>query len=101
MPAPDWIGRYRIELELGRGGMGVVYEGYDDQLQRRVAIKTIAAVEADENQRKRFVREARAAARVRHPNRPEWSSDGEHLYFTLTEFEADVWVLELEESRVN
>ena len=35
---------------------------------------------------------------TRPPTRPEWSSDGEDFYFTLTEFEADVWVMELEDS---
>jgi TolB protein len=36
---------------------------------------------------------------TRQPRRPEWSTDGENFYFTLTEFEADVWVMELEDSR--
>lgn len=36
---------------------------------------------------------------TRVPTRGEWSSDGEHFYFTLTEFEADVWVMELEDSK--
>ena len=35
---------------------------------------------------------------TRQPYFPEWSSDGEHFYFTLTEFEADVWVMEIEDS---
>ncbi len=68
MPIPDRIGRYRIERELGRGGMGIVYVGHDEKLERAVAVKTIAADQADETQRKRFLREARAAARIRHPN---------------------------------
>jgi serine/threonine protein kinase len=69
MATPERVGRFRIERELGRGGMGVVYEAYDEQLERRVALKTIAAnVADDENARKRFLREARAAARVHHPN---------------------------------
>jgi len=68
MVTPNQIGRYRIECELGRGGMGVVYAGYDDQLDRPVAVKTIGVAEADPLQRKRFAREAKAAARVRHPN---------------------------------
>ncbi len=68
MGTPDWIGRYRIEGELGRGGMGIVYAGYDEQLERPVAIKTIAEAGAGDKQRKRLLREARAAARIRHPN---------------------------------
>lgn len=68
MAPPECIGRYRIERELGRGGMGVVYAAYDQQLERPVAIKTIAETAPDEQARKRFLREARTAARVRHPN---------------------------------
>ena len=49
--------------------MDVVYEGYDEQLDRPVAVKTIAeSVAADERARKRFLHEARAAAGVQHPN---------------------------------
>ncbi|HSD65639.1 MAG TPA: protein kinase, partial [Vicinamibacteria bacterium] len=53
--------------ELGRGGMGVVYEAHDEQLGRTLAVKTLAGL-ADETARKRFWREARAAASVNHPN---------------------------------
>ena len=62
------FGRYRVDRELGRGGMGVVYAAYDDQLERLVAIKTIGEAAADEKARKRLRREARAAARIQHPN---------------------------------
>ncbi len=65
---PESIGRYRIRRELGRGGMGVVYAAYDEQLDRPVAVKTIAEPAPDEQARKRFLREARTAARIRHPN---------------------------------
>ena len=66
------IGRYEIETELGRGAMGVVYLARDPQLHRRVAIKTFTNPEGlSRGQRKefreRFVREARAAARLTHP----------------------------------
>ena len=87
MSTPARIGRFRIERALGRGGMGVVYEAFDEQLDRRVAVKTIAAgVADDEKARKRFLREARAAARVQHPNvchLYEVGSDGEELYIAM------------------
>jgi TolB-like protein len=66
---PDRIGRYRIVRLVGQGGMGVVYEGHDDRLDRPVAIKVVRAeVLADPAAYDRFRREARAAARVSHPN---------------------------------
>jgi eukaryotic-like serine/threonine-protein kinase len=64
---PDIIGPYRIVREIGRGGMGVVYEGWDERLARPVAIKTILRT-SDLQMRERFIREARAAAAVSHPN---------------------------------
>jgi len=62
------LGRYRLLRELGRGGMGVVYEAVDEELGRRVALKRLAhGALADAAARERFVREARAAARLSHP----------------------------------
>ena len=63
---PVRLGRYRILHRLGQGGMGVVFAASDDSLDRKVAVKTIG--EPDESARKRFRREARAAAAVNHPN---------------------------------
>lgn len=61
--------RYRIGRELGSGGMGVVYEGWDVQLQRRIAIKIIRDKEhAKPKWLLRFFREARIAARMQHPS---------------------------------
>src|ERR1700704_847232 len=56
-------------MELGRGAMGVTYKALDVNLRYAVALKVInARFIGDESARRRFVREARAAARVRHPN---------------------------------
>ena len=62
------VGRYRIERILGRGGMGVVYEARDEQLDRTVALKVIAAdLASDATFRERFRREAQLAAALDHP----------------------------------
>ncbi|WPO74960.1 serine/threonine-protein kinase [Streptomyces sp. KN37] len=63
-------GRYRLLGPLGRGGMGVVHEAEDTRLGRRVAVKMLTAVEGlaeDGEARDRFLREARALARIDHP----------------------------------
>src|SRR5215510_3524356 len=63
------IGRYRVVSRLGRGGMGMVYRGVDEALEREVAIKTLTSEGTfDEENRKRFEIEAKAAARLQHPN---------------------------------
>ncbi len=62
-------GRYSLERELGRGGMGVVYLARDVALDRVVAIKLLPPDRADvPGVRERFIREARTAARLSHPN---------------------------------
>ena len=65
---PETIGPYHITGKLGEGGMGVVYNAHDSRLDRAVALKMILASGDDESGRKRFLREAQAAARVNHPN---------------------------------
>src|SRR5262249_54937191 len=81
MKSPHSIGRYRILRQLGRGGMGTVYAAEDPQLRRLVALKVphfsgppdkVAASRA------RFLREARAAARVEHANVCSIYDVGEH-----------------------
>jgi serine/threonine protein kinase len=68
MPAqPDSIGRYRLQSILGHGGMGVVYLALDPALDRKVAIKVLH-LSGDEQMQERAIREARAAARLAHPN---------------------------------
>ena len=63
---PAFIGRFRITRRLGEGGMGVVYAGQDDALQREVAIKLLRTDAAARSTA--LLREARAAARVTHPS---------------------------------
>jgi S1-C subfamily serine protease/tRNA A-37 threonylcarbamoyl transferase component Bud32 len=71
MPAPDTIlqGRYRIVRQLGRGGMGAVYEAVDERLSRTVALKE-TLVDSDDLKRA-FEREARLLANLRHPVLPK------------------------------
>ncbi|MBL0218414.1 MAG: serine/threonine protein kinase [Myxococcales bacterium] len=68
--ANDLIGHYKIKEFLGEGGMGTVYEVEHVALGRSYALKVLRArvVERDETAADRFLREARTAARVRHPN---------------------------------
>src|SRR5687768_13382281 len=63
------IGHYDIVTELGRGGMGVVYKGYEAQLARYVAIKMLSpALAHDESVKERFLREARSMAALNDPH---------------------------------
>jgi serine/threonine-protein kinase len=67
------LGRYEVEKELGKGAMGVVYQGRDPKIGRVVAIKTLALSNEFEGQelqeaRERFFREAETAGRLQHPH---------------------------------
>jgi hypothetical protein len=76
-------------IELGRGAMGVTYKAFDTNLRCSVALKVINAhYLQDESARLRFVREARSAARIRHPNVASVFHLGtkEHDYFYAMEF---------------
>lgn len=68
MNTGDIISRYRITGPLGKGGMGVVYIAEDLRLGRPVALKFLPENSLGDDQKKRFLNEARAAAQVRHPN---------------------------------
>ena len=67
-PLPARFGHYTIARKLGEGGMGVVYAARDERLERSVALKTLSSLAHEEIARRRFWREARAAASVNHPN---------------------------------
>jgi hypothetical protein len=62
-------GRYRLDVEIGRGGMSTVYRAFDTVLERAVAIKLMhREIAADSDQLERFRREARSVARLNHPH---------------------------------
>jgi len=85
LEAGDLIGVYRIERELGRGGMGVVYLAEDTRLHRRVALKALAPnLVADPKQRERLRSEARIAASLSHP--------AIATVYALEEFEGDLYI---------
>ena len=69
---PSQVGKYEIRRSLGKGAMGIVYEGFDPDIERRVAIKVLhpqlLAEENGEEFLQRFKREAQSAARCTHPN---------------------------------
>src|SRR5688500_17677162 len=80
-------GQYRIERTLGQGGMGTVFLGRDETLDRPVAIKVISPeVGTSPEIRQRFLQEARVVARLRHPNIVAVFAAGEAdglLYFVM------------------
>jgi eukaryotic-like serine/threonine-protein kinase len=75
---PARIGRFEIERLIGRGGMGEVYLARDPVIDRPVAIKLIGSAIENETARRRLVREARTAGRLRHPNIVTIFEAGEH-----------------------
>src|SRR5262245_58030618 len=86
-PPPTQVGDYRIVRELGRGGMGVVYEAEQVSLGRRVALKVLPSPAArDGTTLARFRREARASARLHHTNIVpvfDVGQDGEIRYYAM------------------
>jgi serine/threonine protein kinase len=78
MAGLEVLGRYQVEDVLGGGGMALVYRARDEELDRPVAIKLLADnLAADEAFRKRFLREARLAAQLAHPNVVQVYDSGE------------------------
>lgn len=87
MDAPPKIGVFRLDVLLGRGGMGEVWRAFDQNLEREVALKLMRR-ELNENQEaaRRFMREARAVARLNHPNIVQIYTFGEFegaMYFVM------------------
>jgi len=82
------IGFYRIEQQLGEGGMGVVYRATDTKLNRPVAIKFLSETLADAGGRRRFQREAQLASSLNHPHILTVYDAGEHdtRQYLVTEF---------------
>ncbi len=69
MKQDDQIGKYRLVHELGAGGMGSVWLAHDTELDRKVALKVLRpALAGDDTAQARLLREARAMAKLRHPN---------------------------------
>jgi WD40 repeat protein/serine/threonine protein kinase len=78
LPPLERLGDFRIVREVGRGGMGVVYEAEQVSLGRRVALKLLPHQLPDARAKQRFEREARAAARLHHTNIVPVFGVGEH-----------------------
>ena len=73
VPPIGRIGKYRIDYIIGQGAVGIVYKGYDEQIEREVAIKTLqphilADLTASKDALRRFATEVRSAGRCLHPN---------------------------------
>ncbi len=88
------LGPYRVVREIGAGGMGVVYEGWDSRLDRRVALKLLPPEWSRHAVAKeRFVREARAAAALDHPNicnvHDVGESDDGQLYIVMAHYRGE------------
>ena len=84
--APTWAGRYTIVRKLAEGGMGEVYIAYDEELDRRVAMKLLRRAVPSAAEQQRMHREAQALARLSHPNVVQVYDVGHHgeqLFVTM------------------
>jgi serine/threonine protein kinase/WD40 repeat protein len=85
-PSIERIGEFQIVREIGRGGMGVVYEAYQTMLARRVAIKVLPRALTDLKSVERFRREAQAAASLQHSHIVpvfDFGEEGDFRFFTM------------------
>lgn len=88
-PEPVRVDRFVVRQRLGQGALGVVYAADDERLQRSVALKLVRPVHADADgdaAQRRWLAEARAMARLRHPNVVtvhEVGSDGPHVFIVM------------------
>src|SRR5688572_31159553 len=83
------LGRYRIRVLMGVGGMSDVYLAQDTRLDRKVALKVLPAeLAANQDRMRRFEQEAKAAAALNHPNIAHIYEIGEHdgVHFIAMEF---------------
>ena len=79
-------GRYRIAEAIGHGGMGEVYRAVDEVLSREVAVKLVVPTPVPLRASERFLREARATARIRDPQvitAYDYGHDGDCLYLAM------------------
>jgi len=90
---PERVAEFRVVRELGRGGMGVVYEAVQDPLERRVALKILPPrISGDPVGAERFLQEARATAGIKHPNLVtvyQAGKDGDLLYLAMELLEGE------------
>src|SRR5262245_19281060 len=98
------LSHYRLEERLGSGGMGVLYRATDLKLGRAVAIKLLARhLASDETAKARFVREARAASALDHPNIATIYEIGEEqgeLFIAMALYEGQTLKQRLEKGRL-
>jgi hypothetical protein len=100
-PVGTRLGKYEIRTEIGRGGMGAVYKGYDPTLDRYVAVKVLAPHLVWEKESvERFVREARSAAKLKHPGIVtiyDVGQEGGWYYFVMEYLEGEMLTAVIEQ----
>jgi serine/threonine-protein kinase len=100
---PEKLGPYRIERQLGRGGMGAVYAGENEETGEKAAIKVLApAFAAEPNFRGRFATEIETLKKLRHPNIVQLYGFGEEegsLFYAMQLIEGDNLELEVRKGR--